>query len=228
MAINEITHLLGYGERLMINDRGVGVGHREDHRDPAGEGSRCARGEVLLVRGAGLAGVHVDVDEAGQLQHPARGHAVRVGVHPWRLTPEFADGLEEYTVSAIVYYAVMMLYRTDYANELNYYLSLETYRPSNQGEFNISPRSRDTMPKSVLSRYKSCYYASEDDNTKYTNVVFGTYVDQELRAFHISYERHGVINGESPRAIAMSHEVRDSPCASIPHRQVDHQVEVFL
>ncbi len=56
-------HLLCKSERRLVDDGGFGVGHGEHHRDAAGERRRGARREVLLVRVAWLAQVHVYIDQ---------------------------------------------------------------------------------------------------------------------------------------------------------------------
>ena len=77
------SYLLGKGERLLIDDGRLSVGHGKDHSDAASKGRGGARGEVLLVGGSRVACVHVHVDETGQTEQPTRRHAVRVGFH-WR------------------------------------------------------------------------------------------------------------------------------------------------
>ena len=54
------------GERRVARRQRVGVGHLEDRRDAAQHGRARARLEVFLVLEAGLAEMHLAVDDAGQ------------------------------------------------------------------------------------------------------------------------------------------------------------------
>ena len=75
--------------------RGVGipcVGHGANHCDSSGEGRGRARREVLFVDGAGIAEMHVHVDEAGQADDPARGDAVDVCLQLWGFLSEDVQG----------------------------------------------------------------------------------------------------------------------------------------
>ena len=54
------------GQRLGRDGRGLGVGHFEDAGDAAHDRGAAAGFEVFLVLGAGLAQMHLGVDDAGQ------------------------------------------------------------------------------------------------------------------------------------------------------------------
>ncbi len=54
------------GKRIGGNRQRVGVGHLEDGGDPAHDGGARTGLEVFLVFGAGLAEMHLRVDDAGQ------------------------------------------------------------------------------------------------------------------------------------------------------------------
>lgn len=89
----EPVYLLGQREGLMIDDRRIRVGHREDHRDAAGERSGGARREVLFVNRARIARVHVDIDEAREFDHRPRRHAVCVRCHTRRASVQHSHSL---------------------------------------------------------------------------------------------------------------------------------------
>lgn len=94
-----LSYFLGQGERLMIDDRRVGVGHREDYRDTSGECSRGARCKIFLVNCSRIAGVHVNVDQAGKLDHRSRGHAICVSFHTGCSTTKHSHSLRNKTRS---------------------------------------------------------------------------------------------------------------------------------
>lgn len=72
------THLLDELEGDGVRDGGLGVGHGADDGDAARQRGRGTARVVLFVRGAGLAHVHMHIDQPRQPHHPARRHAVRV------------------------------------------------------------------------------------------------------------------------------------------------------
>lgn len=96
----------------MIHHRRVRVGHREDGRDTSGEGGRGARGKVLLVNRSWIAGVHVHVDEARQLDHPARRRAVRVRFHARRSSADHSHRLRDNANTTVVHKCVSIISET--------------------------------------------------------------------------------------------------------------------
>jgi len=80
-ACSGFGQLLELGERLSVHDRGIRVGHGTHKGHSAGQGGCSAAGEVLLVRGSRLPKMHMHIDEAGQLDDPPRGHAIRMRLH---------------------------------------------------------------------------------------------------------------------------------------------------
>lgn len=63
--ITSSHYLFHKRKRLVVDDGRASVGHGQNHGDATRQRSRCARGEVLLVRRARFPNVNVHINEAG-------------------------------------------------------------------------------------------------------------------------------------------------------------------
>lgn len=54
------------------------------------------------------------------------------------------------------------------------------------------------------------------------------YLDEELGALDVDDKRHRVVNGHAPGPVAFGDEGRKPPAATVPHGEIDDQVEVVV
>lgn len=87
------SHFFGQGEWWMIDDSRIRVGHSKDHGDASGKSSGRTRGEIFLVNCAWIAGVYVNIDQAGKFNHRPRRHAIRMSFHSRCTSAEHSHSL---------------------------------------------------------------------------------------------------------------------------------------
>ena len=58
--------------------------------------------------------------------------------------------------------------------------------------------------------------------------MFSLYLDDEFGALDVGDERHRVVYGHAAGAVSLSDEGRGGPGPSVPHRQVDDEVQTVL
>lgn len=81
MQTPNTNYLLDKWEGVLIDHRWICIGHGENHGDAPGECGSSAWSKVFFMCCAWLAHMDVDINEARQLHHLSRGHAVCVCFH---------------------------------------------------------------------------------------------------------------------------------------------------